>query len=300
MAGKTNVTTARDDERHLPGPDSLPLWSESFWFPFYDPKSEIGVVFRIGSYPNREESNVFLFLTHRGYIVHSLIDQRVPLPKFESRRLAIGSLLVDWEAPLERFRLRYTHWAHGFDVVWEGISPVYQYPAPPETTIEQVPRHLEHAGIVRGTVTLAGKAHPIDCFAHRDHSFGGERDWAKFYRWNYLSGEIDRDFWFNAVRIKFGPDVDDITIGCLWNGHELRSLPEIRMDVRTADEGTRQLGVDLHVTDEAGEKHHIVGEEVLVNCPVLYGRTWLKDGITRYRYGARVGYGILEHGYQEK
>ena len=38
---------------------------------------------------------------------------------------------------------------------------------------------------------------------------------------------------------------------------------------------------------------------MLVNCPVQYGRTWLKDGITRYRCGDRTGFGILEHGYVE-
>ena len=300
MASKTHLATARDDERHLPGPDSLPLWNESFWFPFYDSKSEIGVVFRVGSYPNQDRANVFLFLTHRRSVVHSLIDLATPLPKFEPRRLAIGSLLIDWQAPLERFQLRYTHWSHGFDLVWEGLSPVYLYPVPPETTVEQVPRHIEHAGVVKGTVTLGGKIYPVSCLAHRDHSFGGERDWEKFYRWNYLSGEIDRDFWFNAVRIQFGPDAGEITIGCLWNGKELRSLDQIRMDVRTTDGETRQLGVDLDLVDETGAKHHIVGEEVLVNCPVLFGRTWLKDGITRYRYGDRVGYGILEHGYQDR
>ena len=41
-------------------------------------------------------------------------------------------------------------------------------------------------------------------------------------------------------------------------------------------------------------------EEVLANAPVWFGRTSLRDGFTRYRYGERVGYGILEHGYFEE
>jgi hypothetical protein len=300
MASTVHMATPEDDRRHLPGPDSLPLWNESLWFPFYDPQQEIGVVFRIGMYPNRGEANLFLFLTHRGAVVHSLVDLRAPLPPMEAGRLGLHGLLLEWDRPLERFRIRYRSGGHGLDVTWEAVSPTYLYPAPPGTTADQVPRHIEQGGAVTGTVTIADTSYPIACPAHRDHSWGGERDWAKFYRWNYLSGEFGRDVWFNAVRIAFGPDMSDIFVGCLWDGHELLELKTIAMDVETADGGSRQLGVDARLTDERGREHHIVGEEVLVIAPVQFGRTWLRDGFTRYRYGERVGYGILEHGYVEE
>src|SRR5205807_462901 len=96
---------------------------------------------------------------------------------------------------------------------------------------------------VSGTLELAGVTYPIDCFGHRDHSWGGERDWSKFHRWNYLSGELGRDFWFNAVRIDFGPEVD-VRIGCVWDGRELLALSGVELAVETADGGTRQLGVE--------------------------------------------------------
>ncbi len=151
---------------------------------------------------------------------------------------------------------------------------------------------------MRGTVTLAGVEHRIDCLGHRDHSFGGERDWSHFHRWNYLSGELGTDFWFNAVRIDIGPETD-VRIGCVWDGRELLALPAIELEVDTADDGARQRGVTARLTDERGRTHVIVGEEVLVNFPVQYGRTWLKDAVTRYRMGERVGFGILEHGFVE-
>jgi hypothetical protein len=93
--------------------------------------------------------------------------------------------------------------------------------------------------------------------------------------------------------------MDFIQIGCLWDGKELCELKEIRMEVETSDGGARQTAVDLSISDERGREHAIRGEQVLVNLPVLFGRTWLKDGITRYRCGDRIGYGILEHGYVE-
>jgi hypothetical protein len=291
--------TEADDRRHTPGPGSLPLWNESFWFPFYDPQQEIGVVFRVGSYPNRNEANVFLFITHRGTIVHSVVDLRAALPPMERARLGIHGLQIDWEEPLERFRLRYRSGGHAIDVVWSAISPAYQYPDPPESTAEQIPRHIEQGGSVTGTVTIADTPYPIACLGHRDHSWGGERDWAKFWRWTYLSGEIGRDFWFNAVRISFAPEAT-IHIGCLWDGTEVLELTHIALEVETTDGGARQLGVDARLVDARGREHHVVGEEVLAIAPVRFGGTWLKDGFTRYRLGERVGYGILEHGYVEE
>lgn len=298
MASTTHLATPEDDRRHAPGPESLPLWNESLWFPFYDPAREIGVVFRVGLLPNQGQANLFVFLAHRGAIVHALVDQHAPIPPAVPGQLELGGLRIDWEVPLERFRLRYHNGTHGFDVRWEATSPAYRYPHPPGVSFDQVPGHLEQGGRARGTVTLGGTAHAVDAFAHRDHSWGGERDWAKFHRWTYLSGELDDGSWFNAVRIDYGAEVD-FRIGCLWDGRELLDLARIDLEVATADGGARQRGVTARLTDERGSMHEIVGEAPVVICPVRYGQTWLKDGFTRWRCGAREGWGIHEHGYVE-
>jgi len=295
--------TPDDDRRHTPGPQVLPLWSESFWFPFYDPQTEIGVVLRAGVLAKQGTANLFVFITQRGAIVHSLLDLAAPLPPMAPSRLEVGPLVMEWE-PLERFRLRYAQGTHRIDVAWEGMSPAYLYPHPPDNiSTDEIPGHIEQGGNVHGTVTIAGETHAIDCLGHRDHTWGGERDWAKFHSWDYLSGEFDRDLWFHAVRIAFAPGAD-IFLGCLCDGTKLHTLSDIALEVETTDGGTRQLGVDVRFRDERARSYHIVGEEVLVVLPVPFGstggRTWLRDGITRYRLEERVGYGILEHGYTER
>ena len=304
MASTVHMATIEDDQRHVPGPDSLPLWNESFWFAFYDPRTEVGVTVRLGIFANQEEANIYLFLVHAGEVVHTLIDLRAPVPSQADHRLAIAGMEIEWIESLESFRLRYEHDAHGMDVVWKGYSPTYLYPSRNGANQEpgQVRQagHIEHGGVVTGTITLAGRQYSVDCLGHRDHSWGGERDWTKLHHWDYLSGEIDKDFWFNAVRVVMGEGASEIFIGGLWDGKELLNLDEIRMDVRTADDGARQLGVDLHLIDERKREHHIVGEEVFVIAPTQFGRTWCKDGFARYRYGDRVGYGIIELGYVER
>ena len=295
MASTTHMATPEDDRRHRPGPNALPLWSESYWFPLYDPEQDIGIVLRAGMYMQRGDANLYLFVTHKGAIVHTVTEHRAPAPPLDGDSFAVAGLRIDIEKPLERFRLRYAHGATAFDVRWEASSPAYKYPTPPS---DEFPGHIEQGGRVAGTVTLGGTTMPFAGVGHRDHSWGGERDWAKFHRWTYLSGEFGADFWFNAVQIHLGEQLD-IRIGCLWDGTELLALQHLEIEPRTVEGGSRQVGVTAHLTDEHGREHHIVGDEIVANCPAWMGRTVLKDGIARYRMGDRVGWGIHEHGFIE-
>lgn len=296
----THMVSPEDDARHVPGPGALPLWNESFWFAFYDPAQEIGLTVRAGMHPNQDEGNIYLVLTHRGGVVHSLLDHRAPLPPEEPGRLDMLGYSIEWVTPLERFRLRYASGGVAFDVTWDGASPIYIYPYPPQSTAEQVPRHIEHAGHVRGTITIGGTAYDIDCLGHRDHSWGGERDWTKMPKWEYLSGEFGADFWFNVVQVSLDGFPQDIYLGGVWTGTELRTLSGVEVSVETTDGAARQVAADLRITDVMGDEYHIVAEEVLAIAPAQFGRTWVKDGFTRFRWGDRVGYGIFEHAYIER
>jgi len=296
MATTEHMATPEDDRRHAPGPSARPLWSESYWFPLYDPESEIGVVFRVGAYRKRGDANLYLIITHKGSIVHAVTEHRAALPPLDGDSFTVAGLRIDIEKPLERFRLRYAHGSTAFDLAWEAFSPAYKYPTPPS---DEFPGHIEQGGRVTGTVMLGGTEYQFRGLGHRDHSWGGERDWTKFKRWTYLSGEFGTDAWFNAVRIDLGDQLD-IRIGCMWDGKELLALQAIEIEPRTVEGGTRQVGVDLRITDEHGREHHIVGEEVVANCPAWMGRTVLKDGFARYRWGDRVGWGIHEHGFIER
>jgi hypothetical protein len=178
------------------------------------------------------------------------------------------------------------------------MSPPFLYDSWEQGKADWIPRHIEQGGRARGTVTIGETVHAFDGFAHRDHTYGGERDWDTFYRWSYLSGELDR-FWFNAVRIKFDADMDWLYVGCLFDGERVLALSEIEMEVSTVQGGARPVGVRVRMTDELGRAHEVRSETVHAVCPVLIRSTWVKDHIVRYRMGDAIGYGILEHGYTE-
>jgi hypothetical protein len=301
MHAPSYVPTPEQDQRHRPGPTALPYWNESFWFPMYDPKLDLGIVFRAGSYPQWQggSSNCYLTIVHHGRVVLSLCDQGLPLPPYHPRRLvSANGLTVEWQEPLQRFRLRFAHADHAFDLAWQAMSPPFLYQGMDDEPVELVPRHIEQGGRATGTVKLGGHEHVFNGYAHRDHTFGGERDWDTFYRWNYLSGEFDA-FWFNAVRIKFHAEMDWLRIGCLWDGERLMNLADIDMRVEVADGGSRPVATEVTLVDESGRSHHIVSGRMHGVCAVPIWSCWLKDCIVEYRRGDELGYGILEHGYRE-
>ena len=300
MAHPRDMATVADDERHQAGPGALPLWNESYWFPFYDPKSEIGIVLRVGMLPNQSTANTFLFIAHRGAIRYALVDHCAAFPAHDPRRFSVDGLAVEIEQPGERFRLRFAHGQNAVDLTWQATGPTWMYPIPPDTTAEQYPRHLEQAGRVSGTVTIGGTAHRLDAIGHRDHSWGSERDWSKFYGWTVVIADFAPDFWVHAVRFTVLPGAPDFYIGSIWNGREFVHATDVQMTLHTTDGGARQTGVEVSLTDERGAVTRVASEALLFNCPVTYGSTWLKDAMIRYRSGDRVGYGILEHGYQDK
>jgi hypothetical protein len=293
-----SLPTPADDERHMPGPKSLPLYNESYYFPIYDPKQEIGVVFRFGMLANQKQANVYLFITHKNVVVHSYYEKLAPLPPMEPRHMEAGGLSVDIDKPLERFRLRYKSGSSGFDLTWQGFSPAYMFPRPAGATFEESMAHIEQGAFVTGTVTIGGVPYKFDGLGHRDKSWGHERDWAKYYGWTYLSGEFEPDFWFNTSRFELTPGYP-IFVGCLWDGKELSWASDIVIDVKTTDAGTRQLGVEARFKDERGRQYHVIGEKPMVTGIFQFDKTMLRDGISVFRMGNRIGYGIIEHGYVE-
>jgi hypothetical protein len=290
------------DRRHAPGPDALPLWNESFWFPLYDPDRDIGVIVRWGLYPSLQSgsANFYLAIIRGGEAVYVANHQRAQLPGSKPNRLALyNGLALEWIEPLRSFRLVFKEGDLGFDLTFTGMSPPFLYDSYRHGPAEVVPRHIEQGGRAQGTVTIDGRTQAFDGFAHRDHTFGGERDWNKFYRWNYFSGEFDH-FWFNAVRIKFDPEMDWLYVGCLFDGERVRALEKIDIAVRTVQGGARPTFAKLTLQDDAGKVHHLETGSFHGVCPVLIWRTWVKDHIVQYRMGSSVGYGILEHGYRDE
>ncbi len=289
--------SAEDDRRHVPGPAARPLWNESWWFPFYDPASRIGVVTRIGLLPLQRTANVWVLVTRDGTLVHDATALALPLPAGDiDDGITVGGLTYRSVEPLRRWRLTYETPAVGFDVEWQAFSPPHPWPLPPGTTVEDMQRHLEQSGWVSGTVRLDDRRVTLErAFGHRDHSWGGERDWTRLHHWFYVSGEFGTDLSFNAVKVWLAPEAF-ITVGCLWDGHEAMDAVSIDVEGTMGPEGGH-TGARIALQDARQRRWQFTGR-VLAHCPVQIGPTRVDDGISEFRSGERVGYGIIEYGRQ--
>ncbi len=285
-----------DDRRHTPGPDSLPLWNESYWFPIYDPKSGVGVVTRIGILPNQNEANLWLFITRDGEVVHNATDLHCQIPQGDIDDLTLKNVSYQCLEPLRKWRLLYRGEDCGFDLTWQAICPVYQYPFPPGTSADQAPRHLEQSGRVSGTVAIGNRRYNLDCFGHRDHSWGGERDWSKMPTWSYVSCEFSETLSFNTVKISFAPE-SHFKVGFFWDGCDVMGVSDLDVDLETDAQGRNQTGLSMWLVNEKGKRYEVTSK-VLAVCPVTIGNTQVNDAISEFRTGDLTGYGIIEYGYQ--
>src|SRR5262245_10448490 len=80
MASSTHMATREDDARHYPGENAKPLWNESYWFTFVDPKADIAFAARFGMLPMKGYGNFYLLVSSPDALLYSLIDNRAKLP----------------------------------------------------------------------------------------------------------------------------------------------------------------------------------------------------------------------------
>jgi hypothetical protein len=166
---------------HLPGLESS--WQESDWLTFYDPVKGVGGVVRIGQEPNRQKGQPNLFVFALGGLRFLMKD--------------VGGRGLDCDIqPADRWGTGCRVAGHSVDALGEARMR-FQW-GYPETTGDlefddnfYVPRdwstsdrgadviaglnadgHLECAGRLRGSVRIGEQRYQLNCFAHRDRSWG--------------------------------------------------------------------------------------------------------------------------------
>jgi hypothetical protein len=201
------------DERHHE-PDGDPLWSESYYFDFFDPAGDLGGYVRIGKYPNLGVIWYWACVVGRDRRLVTVIDHTVPIPANPaSLEIRHDGLWADHnvETPFDHFSLGleafgltlddpadvYTG-AFGdktpiaFDLEWERDGEVFRYP-------DWLPRY-EIPCRVHGEILVGDETIELDGFGQRDHSWG-QRDWWST-GWCWTAFRMDDGARFHAVTTK--------------------------------------------------------------------------------------------------
>ena len=205
-----------DEARHEPGSD--PLWSESYYLDFVDPKLEVAGYVRLGLCAGLGRAWYWACLVGPDRQLVTVIDHDIALPTPPSTEIRGEGLWADYivETPLDHVtvgveafavgvddpaevygELRGDRVPFGMDLEWETDGGVYPYPG---VTRYEVPCRV-HGEVLVGQEVLA-----IDGWGQRDHSWGA-RDWWSM-AWSWTAGRLDDGTRFHGTSV----DIDGAAV----------------------------------------------------------------------------------------
>jgi hypothetical protein len=303
------------DEHPHPVPAD-PSFNESMYFNFYDRTAGLGGFVRLGNRPNEGHAEMTFCAFLPGD--RALFDfRRVPIADNSAYRA--GGMSFEVLEPFRALRVRYEGPALYLEdpralvepkrafatsprrrvtlaLDYEGRSPMYGGVAEldhPEMTFAKA--HYEQHVRARGVLAIDGAETAIDGLGLRDHSWG-PRSWQspRFYRW--LTCQFDDGFGFMGSQIVTRAG-SELLSGFVYR--EGRNHPVRHVALETEFDGPERYHRSLRarLTTDAGELE--VSGRVLSLVPLRNRRdgqvTRISEGLTEYRCGDAVGYGLAEY-----
>ncbi|NHI93781.1 MAG: hypothetical protein EAX96_14940 [Candidatus Lokiarchaeota archaeon] len=218
--------------------------NESWYFNFIDFNANVHMVSRIGFEMGKKRAvTMLLLVADRKSEAYGNV---IPLEKMPDE---ITDKKIKYECiePFKKWRITAKHRKFDLDIISEARFPPFNY-LKGEDPIELIDRfgiemldvaaqmHYEQGMKVTGKVILkkkdeAGKkieeVREINCFGHRDHSWG-TRDWVNIDKWNWISAQFD-DRTINIARIEvFGKIVYSGFVST-----KEKNIPVKKVDVET-------------------------------------------------------------------
>jgi hypothetical protein len=323
----TIIRLAPEDEfPHDPG--GAANYNESMYFNVFDPARRAGGWFRLGNRPNEGHAEMSICL----YLPDGRVGFMFARPTIVGNtELAAGGLRIEVLEPFKRLRVSYDGKVLLLDrphemadpkrafrenpavparvtLDYEGVSPMYggeavmadgsPLPIDPEKSFAKA--HYEQHCAARGTIELAGERFQIDGFGLRDKSWG-PRYWQaiSWYRWCPMN--FGRDFGMMLSVIGDGKG------GARQGGMVFRDgaydLIESCVIESDWDEQGYQTALRAKLRTEGGHAYEVTGR-VLSLIPLRNRRTApdgtelntrITEGMTEYRCGDLVGYGLSEY-----
>ena len=186
--------------------DGSELWQESDWLSCYDTEQDVGVIFRLGQRPDKGKGQPSLF-------VFAVDGQRFLLPdeggmgadcdicaadRWETgcqvsghgvEAMGSGEMLFRWDYPESAGELKFQ------DQIY--VPRDWSTSGKHDEVVADMNAdgHLECSGRVRGEVRIGDKQYRINCFGHRDRSWGKRDQYVSRMRrclstWGSVGGEL--------------------------------------------------------------------------------------------------------------
>ena len=320
MARIVGNLVPEDDYMHPLGPE--PNFNESMYFNFFDRERSLGGWLRLGNRANERYAEMtatlylpngrVLFMYKRPEIqTNDAFDagglRFTVLEPTERLRTSYEGSMLDLKEPREMadprraFRQNQTRRV-SLDLVHEAVGPLYggarsqeREELPPEEQFASA--HYEQHMRVSGTLTIGDETLPISGFGLRDHSWG-PRYWQALHRYEWLTLNFGEDFGAMVSIIQRDAGGKSVRAGgVVVRGDVLERLVEAEVEADYEENGLYHRAVRARVRTESGEPLEFTGR-VLGFIPLRNRRaghvTHIGEGMTEWRCGDRVGYGLSE------
>ena len=307
-----------DDYTHALGPEEN--FNESMYFNFFDRERSIGGFVRLGNRANegQAEMTVTVYLPD-GRVL--FVFKRAPIENndafdagglsFEvlepSQRLrtTYGGSVVELREPREmadpKAAFRDNPMSKiSLDLVHEAVGPMYGSSGSREEEGRKADQqfgkaHYEQHMHVEGSLEIAGESLAIDGYGLRDHSWG-PRYWQAIQSYEWLTMNFGPDFGAMVSIIQRDPE-NIRRGGVIVRGNELELITDATIEAEYEENGLFHRQVRAQVETQKGETLAIQGE-VKSFIPLRNRRegltTFIGEGMTEWRCGDRVGFGLSE------
>ena len=307
-----------DDYTHPLGQESN--FNESMYFNFFDPEQSIGGFVRLGNRANegRAEMTVCLYLPD-GRVLFSF--QRAQIDNNDA--FDAGGLRFEVIEPTDELRTTYTgkvvdlrdpkqmadpaaafknnpRREVSLDLTHKAAGPLYgssrdKQQEQLEAENQFAKAHYEQHMAVEGSLTIDGEKLQISGFGLRDHSWG-PRHWQAIESYDWLTMNFGPDFGAMVSIVRRDAE-NEKRGGVLIRNGELKLITKAEIEPDFEENGLFHRGLSVSVETHDGETLEISGR-VKGFIPLRNRRegmtTHIGEGMTEWRCGDQVGYGLSE------
>ena len=308
----------KDDYTHPLGPESN--FNESMYFNFFDRTRKSGGFVRLGNRANEGYAEMTLALYQPDGSV--LFQFKRPEIK-DNDAFDAGGMRFEVIEPLEKLRTTYQgsavyltdatqmadpreafknnpHKKIRVDVVHEAAGPAYGSSGgdrpitDPDKEFGKA--HYEQHMRVHGQIEVDGVVTPLDGLGLRDHSWG-PRYWQAIHSYRWLTINFAPDFGMMVSEIWSDPEHRRQN-GVVVRGDRMENITGVDIETKFAPNGLYHESLVAHLTLGSGEKLDVSGK-VMGFIPLRNRRagmtTHVGEGMTEFRCGEHVGYGLSEY-----
>ncbi|HZP56087.1 MAG TPA: hypothetical protein VFC53_00875 [Dehalococcoidia bacterium] len=310
--------SVQDDYTHPLGPE--PNFNESMYFNFFDRARRSGGFLRLGNRANEGSAEMTVTL----YMPDGSVLFQYGRPEISSNdAMDAGGMKFEVIEPMRRLRTTYdgpavhltdpTQMADPgaafrnnprkrvqVDLVHESAGPVYgssggnRKVEDPEKEFAKA--HYEQHMRVQGTVRVDGEDTRIDGLGLRDHSWG-PRYWQAIWSYRWLTINFAPDFGMMVSVVNQTPESRRES-GVVVRGDTIEQITGVDIDTQFDAGGLYHRSLAARLTLASGEKLDVTGQ-VMSFIPLRNRRgqqtTHVGEGMTEFRCGDHIGYGLSEY-----